>query len=177
MEGVLRLEKKIVTDEAEDMHLVPGGDEHEKVWNMPFPNEILFKILSYLNLEDLDLCSQVSKRVRKICQNQKVWQEEFHERMKPQKLSLEMGNSQKTHCFNVPQWFVEEGGEMCLSDTKNGLSIIYYWPKFFCERESISMFQQLRKSCKWQQKQVRICTKCKTRLKRLSVPKAAMRIC
>ena len=35
--------------------------------NLPFPNEILFKIFSYLNVEDLYNCSQVSGRIKEIC--------------------------------------------------------------------------------------------------------------
>ena len=69
-------------------------------------------------------------------------------------LPPEMANPQKTPCVNVPEWFVKEGGELCLSDTKNGLSIIRYWPKFLSERGNALMFKRLRKYCKWHQKQV-----------------------
>ena len=40
--------------------------------NMPFPNEIIVKILSYLSLKDLNQCAQVSKRLRNICQNKMI---------------------------------------------------------------------------------------------------------
>ena len=39
-------------------------------------------------------------------------------------LPPELANPQKAPCVNVPEWFVKEGGELCLSDTANGLSII-----------------------------------------------------
>ena len=71
-------------------------------------------------------------------------------------LPPEMANPQKTPCVNVPEWFVKEGGELCLSDTKNGLSIIRYWPKFLSERGNALMFKRLRKYCKWHQKQVKL---------------------
>ena len=34
--------------------------------DLPFPNEILFKILSYLSIQELKKCEQVSKRIREI---------------------------------------------------------------------------------------------------------------
>ena len=69
-------------------------------------------------------------------------------------LPPDLVDPQKTPCVNVPEWFVKEGGELCLSDTKNGLSIIRYWPKFLSERGNALMFKRLRKYCKWHQKQV-----------------------
>ncbi len=69
-------------------------------------------------------------------------------------LPPELANPQKAPCVNVPEWFVKEGGELCLSDTKNGLSTIRYWPKFLSEKGNALMFKRLRKYCKWHQKQV-----------------------
>ena len=37
--------------------------------NLPLPNEILFQIINHLTLKDLGRCSQVSKRLRGICQD------------------------------------------------------------------------------------------------------------
>ena len=54
-----------------------GQKGHSKVncmWkleNLPLPNEILLKIFSYLRVEDLDRCSQVSKRVHEIITRRK----------------------------------------------------------------------------------------------------------
>ena len=39
-------------------------------------------------------------------------------------LPPEIADPQKAPCVNVPEWFVKEGGELCLSDTENGVSII-----------------------------------------------------
>ena len=39
-------------------------------------------------------------------------------------LPPELADPQKSPCVNVPEWFVREGGELCLSDTANGTSII-----------------------------------------------------
>ena len=36
-------------------------------------------------------------------------------------------------CINVPDWFVNEGGELCISETKKGYSILRYWPHFLNE--------------------------------------------
>lgn len=36
-------------------------------------------------------------------------------------------------CINVPEWFVKEGGELCLSETSRGFSILRYWPHFLSE--------------------------------------------
>ena len=71
-------------------------------------------------------------------------------------LPPDLVNPQKAPCVNVPEWFVKEGGELCLSDTKNGLSIIRYWPKFLSEKGNHLMFKRLRKYCKWHQKQIKI---------------------
>ena len=45
--------------------------------DLPLPNEILDKIFSYLGHNDLLQCGKVSKRVREICQNPKLWQQCF----------------------------------------------------------------------------------------------------
>ena len=37
--------------------------------NMPFPDEIILKILSYLNIFDLAKCAQVSKQMMNICED------------------------------------------------------------------------------------------------------------
>ena len=70
-------------------------------------------------------------------------------------LPKEIADPTKSPCVNVPDWFVNEGGELCLSDTSNGTSVIRYWPKFLSEKGNQLMFSRLRKYCKWHQKQVR----------------------
>ena len=39
--------------------------------NLPFPDEIILKILCYLNIFDLAKCAQVSKRLMNICEDKK----------------------------------------------------------------------------------------------------------
>ena len=39
--------------------------------NFPFPDEIILKILCYLNIFDLAKCAQVSKRLMNICEDKK----------------------------------------------------------------------------------------------------------
>ena len=40
--------------------------------NLPFPDEILLKIIGYLNVIDLRKCAQVSKRLQKICMDKSL---------------------------------------------------------------------------------------------------------
>ena len=44
---------------------------------LPFPDEIILKILSYLNIFDLAKCAQVSKQLMNICEDKKFQQ--YHE--------------------------------------------------------------------------------------------------
>ena len=71
-------------------------------------------------------------------------------------LPPEIANPQRSPCVNVPEWFVKEGGELCLSETGNGMSVLRYWPKFLSEKGNHLMFNRLRRYCKWHQKQVQI---------------------
>ncbi len=87
---------------------------------------------------------------------QKDANDEVAEGQEAFELPPELVNPQKAPCVNVPEWFVKEGGELCLSDTKNGLSILRYWPKFLSEKGNALMFKRLRKYCKWHQKQIKI---------------------
>ena len=45
--------------------------------NLPFPDEIILKILSYLNVFDFAKCAQVSKQLMNICEDKKFQQ--YHE--------------------------------------------------------------------------------------------------
>ena len=38
-----------------------------------FPNEILFKVLDYLNIDDLFICTHVSRRISEICNDGLLW--------------------------------------------------------------------------------------------------------
>lgn len=71
-------------------------------------------------------------------------------------LPPEVSNLQTSPCVNVPEWFVKEGGELCLSDTANGMSRIRYWPKFLSDKGNHLMFNRMRKYVKWHQKQMKI---------------------
>ena len=46
--------------------------------NLPMPDEILLKILGYLNLRDLIECSKVSKRLKGICFDKKLSYHTYH---------------------------------------------------------------------------------------------------
>ena len=38
-----------------------------------FPDEILFKVLDYLNIDDLFICTHVSRRISEICNDLQLW--------------------------------------------------------------------------------------------------------
>ena len=42
--------------------------------NLPFPDEIILKILSYLSVFDLSKCAQVCKGLKKICEDKEFQQ-------------------------------------------------------------------------------------------------------
>lgn len=71
-------------------------------------------------------------------------------------LPKEIANVTESPCVNVPEWFVKEGGELCLSDTGNGKAMLRYWPKFLSDKGNQMMFNKLRRYCKWHQKQIKI---------------------
>ena len=39
-------------------------------------------------------------------------------------------------CLNVPDWFVQDGGELVISETATGTSILRYWPRFMTDKGS-----------------------------------------
>ena len=47
------------------------SDQHNL---LKLPDEVLLKILAFLEIESLFRCSQVSKRIRKICHDETVWE-------------------------------------------------------------------------------------------------------
>jgi len=71
-------------------------------------------------------------------------------------LPPELADPSASPCVNVPEWFVREGGELCLSESPNGMSVIRYWPKFLSEKGNDLMMTRLRRYCKWHQKQVKV---------------------
>jgi len=71
-------------------------------------------------------------------------------------LPPELADPSASPCVNVPEWFVREGGELCLSESSNGMSVIRYWPKFLSEKGNDLMMTRLRRYCKWHQKQVKV---------------------
>ena len=71
-------------------------------------------------------------------------------------LPPELADPAASPCINVPEWFVREGGELCLSESAHGVSVIRYWPKFLSEKGNDLMMNRLRKYCKWHQKQIKV---------------------
>ena len=71
-------------------------------------------------------------------------------------LPPELADPSASPCVNVPEWFVREGGELCLSESSNDMSVVRYWPKFLSEKGNDLMMTRLRRYCKWHQKQVKV---------------------
>ena len=46
------------------------------------PNEMLLKIFSYMNMQELLQCGQVSKQIREICSDETLWFDLVQERVK-----------------------------------------------------------------------------------------------
>ena len=63
-------------------------------------------------------------------------------------LPPELADPSQSPCVNVPEWFVREGGELCLSSTAHGESVIRYWPKFLSEKGNDLMLNRLRRYCR-----------------------------
>ncbi|XP_068223552.1 uncharacterized protein [Palaemon carinicauda] len=57
---------------------------------------------------------------------------------------------------NIPDWLVNEGGKLCLSDTSNGVSVIRYWPNFMTSQGHSVLFRVLRKRLKWYQRRAMV---------------------
>ncbi|XP_018018000.1 uncharacterized protein LOC108674549 isoform X2 [Hyalella azteca] len=68
----------------------------------------------------------------------------------PRHLSLPDQNP----CVNVPEWLIKEGGELRLSSTAAGNSVIRYWPSYMTVEGSQKMFEVLRKNTKWHQRRM-----------------------
>ncbi|CAL8100667.1 unnamed protein product [Orchesella dallaii] len=73
--------------------------------------------------------------------------------LKPPKVMAILPVPSTAPCVNVPEWFVKEGGELCLSESRMGYSILRYWPNFLTDQVPERMFRSVRKHVKWHQKQ------------------------
>ena len=58
----------------------------------------------------------------------------------------------QSRACNVPDWLVNDGGELKLSSTSNGDSILRFWPRYMNDHGHKTLFQSLRKSVKWFQR-------------------------
>ena len=56
--------------------------------NLPFPDEIMLKILGYLNIFDLAKCAEVSKQLRNICEDKEFQYGELKKIFKNSTLKL-----------------------------------------------------------------------------------------
>ena len=54
--------------------MVENEGKYENLIFEEFPNELLLKILSFLEITNLLKCSQTSKRIRTICKDESLWQ-------------------------------------------------------------------------------------------------------
>ncbi|CAL4082677.1 unnamed protein product, partial [Meganyctiphanes norvegica] len=72
------------------------------------------------------------------------------------RIPRELGSDDKNSCMNVPDWLVQEGGELRLSETDVGVSVIRYWPHYMTDNGNMVMFRVLRKSLKWHQRRMNL---------------------
>uniref|UniRef100_A0A6A7FSF9 Pre-mRNA-processing factor 39 n=1 Tax=Hirondellea gigas TaxID=1518452 RepID=A0A6A7FSF9_9CRUS len=68
----------------------------------------------------------------------------------------QVGLHENSESVNVPEWLVKEGGELRLSSTAAGNSVIRYWPSYMTLEGSQKMFEVLRKNTKWHQRRMLI---------------------
>ena len=92
--------------------------------NLPFPDEIILKILSYMNIFDLAKCAQVSKQLMNICEDKNFRQYcELKKVFKYSNVKLTANNfimvdKDMTHKEAI------KGIEEALK--QNGIKIVYY---------------------------------------------------
>ena len=53
------------------------------------PDEIILKVINYLEIEDLTRCGRVSKRIRKISHDESLWKKRCDMRIKREKVLFE----------------------------------------------------------------------------------------
>ena len=58
----------------EENSIVKKNEESDQQNLQKLPDEVLLRIFASLEIESLLRCSQVSKRIRKICHDQAVWE-------------------------------------------------------------------------------------------------------
>lgn len=56
-------------------------------------------------------------------------------------------------CVNVPDWFVRVGGDLRISESEEGWSLLRLWPNFLSDTGRRRLFDSLRENVKWQRKQ------------------------
>ena len=49
------------------------GSTKDKILLDHLPDEVQLKIFKFLAIEDVIHCAQVSKRIRRICQDESIW--------------------------------------------------------------------------------------------------------
>ena len=78
---------------------------HDKNFNH-FPDEVVLKILSYLDIDNLPKCSQVSQRMRNICKDKSLWERiNLNGNFKKSNGTIQYTNNIKVY-QNIPTSFI-----------------------------------------------------------------------
>ena len=125
-----------MADEEKDETLIGKSIKFEK-----FPNELLLKIFSFLEIVDMIKCSRASKRIRVICYDESLWQ----------KINL----SKKRVPTEFLQKVIDYGCKwLNLNQTKlvgtlrlENESQLHHLDLSGCTAESLSVFEELLNSC------------------------------
>ena len=100
--------------------------------NLPFPDEIMLKILGYLNIFDLAKCAQVSKQLMNICEDKEFQQ--YHELKKMFKNSTLKLTANDFIMVNITHQEAVNGIKEAL---KQKTKLNFYWN----ENENLKMGQ------------------------------------
>ena len=124
-------------------------EDEEKVENLidksikfeEFPSELMLKIFSFMEIVDLFKCSQTSKRIRIICYDKSLWQ-----RINLSKKSVHTEFLQKITDQDC-KWLNLNEAKIIGTLRLENKSQLTYLDLSGCVAESLSVFEELLKSC------------------------------
>ena len=95
-----------------------------------FPDEVVLKILSYLDIDNLPKCAQVSKKMRNICQDWSLWERiNLNGNFKKSNGTIQYTNNIKVY-QNIPTSFINyilDNGckylNICHAELRDGINV------------------------------------------------------